>query len=283
MGSVKLRQPAAAVAAQIAEAIQAAEAVQEIPTDTDSEIAVFRGAYLSWEARTQTVLQTAFEASGFMTSAPADEFNAASVGLLDLKIASTVIPKERVREVRADISERIRVLTSIRDRLDVYELVNAGPAARQRGGPSGEGPIFLVHGHNIERREIVRRFMERISGREVVVLDEQANEGRDVLGKLLDHAVYASFAVVLLTADDEGGEQGGPYAPRARQNVVLELGLFLGLLGRTGVVALYEPGVEIPSDISGVLYIETTGEGWQIGLAREMKAAGLDVSLDKAL
>lgn len=218
-----------------------------------------------------------------MTSAPKDDFNAASVGLLDLKIASTVIPKERVQEVRAHISERIRVLASVRDRLDVYEQVQAEPTARQRGGASGEGPIFLVHGHNIERREVVRRFMERISGRDVVVLDEQANEGRDVLGKLLDHAVSTSFAVVLLTGDDEGVKKGGPHAPRARQNVVLELGLFLGLLGRTGVVALYEPGVEIPSDFSGVLYIETTGEGWQIGLAREMKAAGLDVSLDRAL
>ena len=185
---------------------------------------------MSWEARTQTVLQTAFEASGFMTSTPKDDFNAASIGLLDLKIASTVIPKERVQEVRADISERIRVLASVRDRLDVYEQVQAEPTARQRGGPSGEGSIFLVHGHNIERREVVRRFMERISGRDVVVLDEQANEGRDVLGKLLDHAVSASFAVVLLTADDEGGKKGGPHEPRARQNVVLDLGLFLGLL-----------------------------------------------------
>jgi predicted nucleotide-binding protein len=65
--------------------------------------------------------------------------------------------------------------------------------------------------------------------------------------------------------------------------VIFELGLFLGLLGRDRVVALYEAGVEMPSDYSGVMWVPISGEGWMLELATEMKAAGIKVSLDEAI
>lgn len=118
----------------------------------------------------------------------------------------------------------------------------------------------------------------------MVVLDEQPNQGRDVLDKLLDHAVTAAFSVVLLTGDDEGRDAGsGSWLPRARQNVVLEFGLFLGLLGRAKVVALYEADVEMPSDYSDVLWIPLAGKGWRMQLPSELQAAGIEVDLDRAL
>lgn len=72
--------------------------------------------------------------------------------------------------------------------------------------------------------------------------------------------------------------------PRARQNVVFELGYFIGRLGRNRVCALYREGVEIPSDYSGVLYIKLDeAGGWRLALAKEMKAAELPVDMNRAL
>lgn len=136
----------------------------------------------------------------------------------------------------------------------------------------------------MERREIVRRFLETVTDRAVVVLADQPNRGQDILGKLLEQAQQAAFAVVLLTPDDEGGlADGDARSPRARQNVVFELGLFIGLLGRDRVAALNDPEIEVPTDFSGVGYIPIAGESWQMELARELKAAGVAVSLDRAL
>jgi predicted nucleotide-binding protein len=63
--------------------------------------------------------------------------------------------------------------------------------------------------------------------------------------------------VVLLTADDRGGPIDQAYekqSARARQNMIFELGFFIGKLGRDRVCALYEEGVEVPSDYQGVVF-----------------------------
>jgi predicted nucleotide-binding protein len=95
------------------------------------------------------------------------------------------------------------------------------------------------------------------------------------------------FAVVLLTADDRGGTMKTAYdaqKPRARQNVILELGFFLGKLGRKRVCAIYQEGVEIPSDYSGVVFVPLDADGaWRMKLTRELKAAGLEVDMNRAV
>jgi predicted nucleotide-binding protein len=66
--------------------------------------------------------------------------------------------------------------------------------------------------------------------------------------------------------------------------VILELGYFLGRLGGKRVCALYRSGVEIPSDYTGVLYIRLDEQGaWRLELAKELKAGGLPVDMNKAL
>ena len=91
--------------------------------------------------------------------------------------------------------------------------------------------------------------------------------------------------MVLLTGDDEGRKQDdGELQPRGRQNVVFELGFFIGTPGRDHTAILYEPGVELPSDLRGLLYIELDAQGaWKLTLAKELKAAGINVDLNKAI
>lgn len=72
--------------------------------------------------------------------------------------------------------------------------------------------------------------------------------------------------------------------PRARQNAILELGYFIAKLGRKHVCALHKGGIEFPSDYHGVVYTAfDEGGAWKMELAREMKAAGLDVDFNKVV
>lgn len=147
-------------------------------------------------------------------------------------------------------------------------------------GPiDAQGPIFIVHGHDQELRHEASRVIERMTGRDVVVLHEQPNAGRTLLEKFEEHAVAASYAVVLLTGDDVGASAtGGASQPRGRQNVIFELGFFFGKLGRDRVAVLLREGVEQPSDISGLVYLAVRDDGgWKYKLARELRAAGITV------
>jgi len=142
--------------------------------------------------------------------------------------------------------------------------------------------VFVVHGHDDAVTESVARFLGELDLRPVI-LHEQPNMGRTVIEKFEAHA-DVGFAVVLLTPDDVGGaSSAGKLSPRARQNVILELGFFIGRLGRSRVCALYVEGVEIPSDIHGVLYVPyDAANGWRLKLAHEIRAAGITVDLNLA-
>ena len=145
--------------------------------------------------------------------------------------------------------------------------------------------IFLVHGHDELALQETARFLEKLD-QEVIVLREQPNQGRTIIEKFEDYA-DVGFAIVLLTHDDKGGPvsvAAESQQPRARQNVIFEFGYFIGRLGRNRVCALYRPGVEIPSDYSGVLYQELDNKGgWRLQLAKELRAAGMAVDMNKAL
>ncbi|HSY42449.1 MAG TPA: nucleotide-binding protein [Candidatus Acidoferrum sp.] len=138
--------------------------------------------------------------------------------------------------------------------------------------------IFLVHGQNEAIREMVARFIEKL-GCEAIILHEQPNQGKTIFQKFHDHSAV-EFAVVLLTGDDRGGRIDISFdgqSKRARQNVILEMGFFLGKLGAQNVCCLYEDGVELPSDYDGMLYVSLHTD-WKAGLVRELKSAGIKIN-----
>lgn len=142
--------------------------------------------------------------------------------------------------------------------------------------------VFIVHGHEHGVKEEVARFIEKL-GLEPIILHEQPNKGRTIIEKFEDYA-DVHFAIVLLMGDDFGKakEDSKDLRLRARQNVILELGYFLGKLGRDKVCAVYENGVEIPSDYSGVLFVPLDKSGkWKFDVVKELKAAGFDVDVNK--
>lgn len=151
--------------------------------------------------------------------------------------------------------------------------------------PASAKSVFLVHGQDSAAENITARFIEKLD-LNLTILHEQPNQGRTIIEKFQDYSDVA-FAVVLLTPDDRGGLASTSYESqnhRARQNVIFEFGYFIGRLGRNRVCALYSEGVEIPSDYSGVLFIKfDEGGAWRLSLAKEIKAAGINIDMNKAL
>lgn len=144
--------------------------------------------------------------------------------------------------------------------------------------------VFIVHGHDDATKEKVARFIEKI-GMETVILHEKPDRGQTIIEKFESYS-EVGYAIVLLTADDFGGSKSDidRSQPRARQNVIFELGYFIAKLGRNRVGVLYQDPVEIPSDYSGVIYIALDKEEtWKFRLARELKASGMLVDLNKVI
>ncbi|RZZ88370.1 TIR domain-containing protein [Pseudoxanthomonas winnipegensis] len=142
--------------------------------------------------------------------------------------------------------------------------------------------VFIVHGRDDLAKADVARFVERL-GFEAIILHEQASSGQTIIEKIEAHT-NVGFAVVLYTPCDIGGFANEPQRPRARQNVVFEHGYLIGKLGRHNVSALVKGDVEIPNDISGVVYVPLDQTGaWRVALAKELRTAGYPVDMNRAV
>ncbi|NMY16014.1 nucleotide-binding protein [Pseudomonas sp. WS 5019] len=143
--------------------------------------------------------------------------------------------------------------------------------------------VFIVHGHDGEAKERTARFIEKL-GFKAIILHEQASRGQTIIEKFEKYS-NVGFAVVLYTPDDLGnaksGAEKGELKARARQNVIFEHGYLMGKLGRANVVPLVAGSIELPSDISGIVYI--TDKDWQVDIAKEMKDAGYEIDFNKLL
>jgi Predicted nucleotide-binding protein containing TIR-like domain len=268
-----------ALGQQLEDRIARGQELLERPIASDSDLSSARSDYYTWSEFNETLLQRSFT-----TSKPAEDYSE-SLGAYVVSLNPEPLPK-RVEEFHRDVQRKIRRLGSLREQLSLFEEPAPAVPARPEG-PSAEvgTTVFVVHGHGEAFKQEVARFLDAVTELEPVILHEQANSGRTIIEKFEDHASRAAFAVILLTGDDDGGVRGsGERNPRARQNVVFELGFFIAALGRSKVAALYEEGVELPSDMSGVLYTPLdAGGAWKLALGKELRAVDLPVDLNRAM
>ena len=144
--------------------------------------------------------------------------------------------------------------------------------------PHNSKKVFIVHGHDGELKQAVARIIEK-QGIEAIILSEQANKGRTIIEKFEDYS-DVSGAICLFTADDYGRAKNNTTDnTRARQNVVLEAGYFMGKLGRNCVAILADKDIEMPSDLSGIVYTDSTN--WEINLLKELKEMGYTIDFNK--
>ena len=248
---------------------KAGELLQKRPLTKDE--------YSTWELLTRNYLEKAFGRNSPNVSSVLD---VGRYGSFPMNAGEQWWEQHRVNSLQT----QKRKLEGLRELLQT-ELQLAGESIPQSSPEPKGHSVFLVHGHDDRALHETARFLEKLR-QEVIVLREQPNQGRTIIEKFEDYA-NVGFAVVLLTSDDIGGSSNSSkelLKPRARQNVVFELGYFIGRLGRNRVCALYVDGVEIPSDYSGVLYTKLDANGaWRLELAKELKAAGFPVDMNLAL
>lgn len=133
--------------------------------------------------------------------------------------------------------------------------------------------VFIVHGHDKETKLEVARFIDELNYKSVI-LHEIPDITRNTLAKFLEESKDAIFAVVLMTPDDIGGTTPGKLRKRARQNVIFELGFFIGKFGANRVIALIKGNVEKPSDFLGIGYISLDSkDGWKWKLSKAINTA----------
>ena len=200
---------------------------------------------------------------GVISSDGRTDFHGAYVRGLD---SATALLESMIEEIR-----------EYWDNDDVEPIGYEVPGDRKRSNE-----VFVVHGRDDGIKNTVARFLEDL-GLIPIILHEQPDQGRTVIEKFEQYA-QVDFVVALLTPDDVGALRGSEkdLKPRARQNVILELGYFIGKLGRGRVPALTTGDVEIPSDYAGVLYIPMDAPGaWKMSLVRELKTAGFDVDANR--
>ncbi|HXM21630.1 MAG TPA: nucleotide-binding protein [Terriglobales bacterium] len=234
----------------------------------------------SWRQRVLPFLSQSFEPQVFLDfqnlwMQNADEGweikKSALLGMLEGLLAKTVDQESPIGLLRSGILDGTRPQPRLSSPQHTVSLLQSKK-------------VFIVHGHDEAAKESVARFLERLK-LEPIILHEQPNSGRTLIEKF---EVYSDvgFAVVLLTPDDVGAPASEANNPasmkrRARQNVILELGYFIGRLSRRRVCALYKQGVEIPSDYEGVVYVELDPAGaWHVKLAQELSEAGVPISLE---
>jgi predicted nucleotide-binding protein len=232
--------------------------------------------YNKWNDFNEELIRTLFAGERLLTEYQRHSYVGITIGGGDRERLQmyTEMTRRGIRELESIVQRLPLIPTNDRDQAPTYSRAQAG-ANRN---------VFVVHGHDDGMKQEVARFLQKLA-LVPVILHEQANQGRTIIEKFEGHA-DVGFAVVLLTPDDRGGpiDGGDPNQLRARQNVILELGYFIGALGRRNVCALYAQGVELPSDLSGVLYVPIdSGGAWRLQLAREIKASGIDIDLNDAI
>jgi predicted nucleotide-binding protein len=154
------------------------------------------------------------------------------------------VMSERPQFTRSQLSRLIRDIDHMFELRANSELSIAKPSV-----PAPKR-VFITHGRSADWRE-VQAFIEKDIGLPTLELAQEANRGMTVIEKLEAAAARCDSAVIVMTGDDidENGQA------RARENVMHEIGYFQASFGRSGVALLHEDGVNIPTNLSGVVYI----------------------------
>jgi predicted nucleotide-binding protein len=205
------------------------------------------------------------------------------IGVSDVMRGANIYhPSHRNKTLMQRIEVKINELESILTKADLIpsEIESLPMAELVTTNTSTTNPIvFIIHGHDEEMKRSVQLFLNRADLKDIV-LHEQPDKNRTVIEKLIEEGASASYVIALLSPDDVQGDG----TVRARQNVILEIGYFIGKLGREKVRILRRGDTVIPSDLQGILYDNYDKDGaWRVKLAKEIQAAGLPVNIENII
>lgn len=273
--------PRESFSSKLTERINAGRGIYEKRVTNLDELEENKKEYYKWDNYNSEYLKSAFNNENNEYRASYNNVNRSFL------ISSPANANEELKELKEDIQNKVDFLDRLLESVELLKS-HVDPVRepiRSTQKPEGQviDAVFIVHGHNTSVLHEVARTIEKLKLRPII-LHEQANEGKTLIEKFETHSAVG-FAIVLLTDDDEGKAKTEiETKKRARQNVVLELGYFYAKLGRKKVIPLYSEGVDLPSDIHGLVYTPLDKSGnWKFAIVRELKAAGYKVSADELL
>ena len=242
--------------------------VEEIPALIDAGITSSDERFVAWYTKAERFLIHRFGKGSYEQ----DQFRNTH---FSLGLYTPGTPRSSFVEACQDgLKKAQSVFNTYLDEMEEEKISEIAPEIQ----PRSFSKIFIVHGHDGELKQSVARIIEK-QGIEAVILSEQANRGKTIIEKLEGNSDVGG-AVCLFTSDDDGkAKKETELKPRPRQNVVLEAGYFMGLLGRDHVVLLADSGIEMPSDLSGVVYTST--RNWEVDLLKELKAMGYSIDFNR--
>jgi predicted nucleotide-binding protein len=158
----------------------------------------------------------------------------------------------------------------------------AAPPAQAAVQEPPRTKIFIVHGHDTVAMEQLELILRRLNLNPFILQNNDG--GGNTIIEALEQRIYkeSTFGIVLMTPDDFGYAKVGGIdntQPRARQNVVLEMGMLFAALGRDRMAVLKKGNLELPSDINGLLRLDFNDHVKEVAvkLANRMKQSGIEI------
>lgn len=220
--------------------------------------------FKAWNSENYELLKFIFKNNKVAKDYSSSGWSIGRILVSDLKLS------EKTTKLMSDIQDKIDKLNSIKLSLGIFKVQN------DTGKRDNSKKLFFIHGSNCSSKTKVINFITEL-GLEPIVLQEFIAGGKALIDEILTRS-DVKFAIGLLTPDNVGGIQPDKLNFRADQNVILELGIFVGLLGRNNVCGLYAGNLQLPEDYHGFEYIKIDKSGkWQKQVFEELTKAGFDI------
>lgn len=224
----------------------------------------------------------------YVTKDPKSKLEIFSTFRFTPRVISASSKENQVYSMRAFADGKAKVINFVRGLIEENELIHSleknvsAPKVIETVHKGPKTKVFIVHGHDDALKTEVSLLISK-QGLEPIVLHEQPNQGKTIIEKIESYS-DVDFAIVLYTPCDVGRSQKEKEEkPRARQNVIFEHGYFVAKLGRQNVVGLNKGEVDLPNDISGVVYNSYDEAGaWKYKILSELHSSGYIVDFTKA-
>lgn len=193
------------------------------------------------------------------------------------------VPNNPIQSIKNLIDYKLKDLKSLLAKAEILKSEKPNqPNASIAQKRLSKNEVFIVHGHDELAKTKAARFVEKL-GLKPIILHEQTNSGKTIIEKIEKYS-DVGFGIVLYTPCDKGCVKGKEdnLSNRARQNVVFEHGYLIGKIGRQNVCALVKGEIEVPNDISGVVYVKMDeDDSWHIKIAKELRSSGYEIDLNR--
>ena len=220
--------------------------------------------FKTWNSENYELLKFIFKNSKVAKDYSSSGWSIGRIFVSDLKLS------EKTAKLLHDIQDKLDKLNSIKLSLGIFKIQD------KAGKRDNSKKLFFIYGTNCSSKTKVLNFIIKL-GLEPIVLQEFIAGGKTLIDEILTRS-EVKFAIGLLTPDNVGGIQPDKLHFRADQNVILELGIFVGLLGRENVCSLYAGNLQLPEDYHGFEYIKIDkSRKWKEQVFEELKNAGFDI------